>query len=271
MSDFGDNMQDSQCDFETEFRKRFEARFNENSCDPGGYFIVGPHTKKESPEETINKFYKINEIRELFEDIDNLSYDKLVELKNLLEELKLYYLRKQNLTNYFPLLNPFIDWENEVEEQMKKYHLWFYDNMINFSEQQNVNGYKLYDVSRNIMCIDMFLHHVDLWQNSEQMTKEEFEKEFYDTICTEWYKMDRNGNSFGGFWSFPEDSPEKNDAWNLTVQDNMNAMFDLPYPKKFVLVTIKMGCNNRMECVRYSNMICEWYKQKYDLYLQNKK
>lgn len=248
---------------------RIENYTQESQYEPSGF----PYEKYESPEETINNFYKIDEIRELFENIADLSCDKLAELKNLIIELSNYYSIKHNLMLYHPMPNPFIGRENEVEEQMKKYHLWFYDNnnMIIINMQQNVNGYKLYNINNNIMPIDMFLEHIDLWQNNEQMTKEEFEKEFYDTICTDWYKMDRNGNSFGGFWSYPDDSPEKDDAWNLTGHDNMNAMFDLPYPKKFVLATIKMGCGNRMECVRYSNMICEWYKQKYDLYLKNKK
>lgn len=241
-----------------------------NNYDPGCIFICGPGIGKKNPEDTINKFYKIGYIRQSFEKITELKYNELVELKNAVEELDCYYLRKQNLNFVFPLPHPFKDWFDEIEEQMQKYHQWYFNNIITLSEEQEVNGYKLYNITKDMMSVDMFLQYVEMWEKNEEMTIEEFEKEFYNKVCTEWYKMDRNGESYGGFYKYPEGSSEKDDAWNLTIKDNMIGLYELPYPKKFVLETIKLGCNNRMECVRYSNMICELYKQKFDFFMKNK-
>jgi hypothetical protein len=42
----------------------------------------------------------------------------------------------------------------------------------------------------------------------------------------------------------------------------MLGLYELPYPKKFILAIIKMRCNNRIKCVRYLNCLCEWFKRK---------
>lgn len=42
----------------------------------------------------------------------------------------------------------------------------------------------------------------------------------------------------------------------------MNALLKLPFSRKFLLETIKIGCNNRHENVQYSNFLGTWIKLK---------
>jgi hypothetical protein len=238
-----------------------------NDCDPGGYFICYPgKNNKKDKYKVISEFYKIGSIRHYFQNLENLSFDQLVELKNMIFELNNYYLTELDSYHIFPTPRPFGEWLDDCDVQMKKFYPWFYDNVVTMDESQEINGYKLYNAQKDMMTLDAFNEYLEMWKKNISMTEEEFEEQYKEITCTEWAKMDRLGNSYGGFWNFPEDSPEKNDAWNLTYRDNMIGLFELPYPKQFVLATIKMGCANRMECVRYSNLICEWYSQKFKLY-----
>lgn len=92
------------------------------------------------------------------------------------------------------------------------------------------------------MQFDNFNEYIEIWEQNESMTEEEFKKQYEETACIDWAKMDRFGNSYGGFWNYPDNTPEKDkdNAWNLTYHDNMIGLFELPYPKKFVLATIKI-------------------------------
>ena len=80
--------------------------------------------------------------------------------------------------------------------------------------------------------------------------------------CSDWYKQDRHGNCFGGFWEYPEGSYQHENARQLSYDDNMKGLLELPYPREFILETIHIGCNNRQESVRYSNFLCEWMERK---------
>lgn len=97
------------------------------------------------------------------------------------------------------------------------------------------------------------------------MTFEEFEKEFTDIACTEWSKQNEHGISYTDFWKAEEGSYEKENAWTLTFNKNCKCLFELPYPKKLILNSVKHGCSNRLECVRYSNFFCEWIKRKIEI------
>ena len=77
----------------------------------------------------------------------------------------------------------------------------------------------------------------------------EFYKEFERLVCTELYKMNELG--------------EISDMdWNTTGNSNCRKLYELPYPKKLLLKTILIGCQDRKECIRYSNFICEFIKRK---------
>jgi len=101
----------------------------------------------------------------------------------------------------------------------------------------------------------------DLWRDPVPMTAAAFGKWFDDNACTDWSKMDVQGECFGGFWH-SEDLDERKNAWELTREANLNALIALPYPFQVIQRTIEIGCSTRRESVPYTVLCCEWLKQK---------
>ena len=131
-----------------------------------------------------------------------------------------------------------------------------------FNENEIINGYPIKQfIKFNIDCLDIILFK-KIWDDCEELDYLQFSEIYDDIACSEWSKMDRYGTSFGGFWKFPEASEQHNNAWNLCREDNCRALYDLPYPKKFIIKTIKIGCSSRLESVPFSNYLCELMKRK---------
>lgn len=133
--------------------------------------------------------------------------------------------------------------------------LYNYNSVIELEKEES-NGYT-FPSKRFTLPYDIYLEWVSVWNDHTEMSFEQFYEEYDDTACTGWSKMDEHGESFGGFWKRPEDSLEYKNAWDLTRRANGEALYRLPFNKKFVLYTIKLGCQNHGECVRYSNFLCE--------------
>jgi len=138
-----------------------------------------------------------------------------------------------------------------------------YYELLPMLSTEEINGYKLYDIKgRQLMNWRTYESFKKIWEEEKCTTYEEFKAEFTQIACTDWYKQDRHGECFGGFWKYPEGSPEKENAFQLSFDDNCLGLFELPYPKAAILYTVTLGCSNRMESVRYSNFICEWFTRK---------
>lgn len=136
------------------------------------------------------------------------------------------------------------------------------------SHEEKVNGYYLYDSNNNIMCYSDFAEMKSLFNDDSQntMTFSEFYNLFKNIACTEWGKMNTTGdNWYVGFWKANDGTDEKKNAWKLTREENAKALFNLPYSKTFLLQTVKFGCSNRMESVRFSNFVSVWFERKLKL------
>jgi len=136
-----------------------------------------------------------------------------------------------------------------------------FQKKIIFAGDEIVNGYKLYPCKVHIFSYPHFRELLELW-NMPDMSKDEFIKKYNNIACSDWAKMDEHGECYGGYWKCPEDSEERKNAYDLTHSKNGECLWNLPYPKHFILNTIKIGCGNRMESVRYSNFLCEWMRIK---------
>lgn len=90
-------------------------------------------------------------------------------------------------------------------------------------------------------------------------TFEEWKTAMEKACCSEWYKQDKHGECY---YTYPEGSFEKENAWQFSFDESCQAMWDLPYSKELLLETIKIGCGNRMESVRYSSFLCVWLESK---------
>ena len=156
------------------------------------------------------------------------------------------------LPNYFQNELDLI--KNHIKEKFSNQK--FYEQLI-FSESDEVNGYKLYNCENVIMDWLSFTKLAGLYKNSKKLSKKNFIKKCNDTCCTDWCKMDRHGECYGGFWI-----TDKENAWELSQKDNFKGLYELPYPHDLIFETIRIGCGNRMESVRYSNFLCHWVEQK---------
>jgi hypothetical protein len=134
---------------------------------------------------------------------------------------------------------------------------------LSMTETEVVNGYALFKCKEPVMFQYHFNENVKYWKETEQpMSLDEFLQLYNDTACTDWNKKDAHGESFGGFWKYPEGSPEKEKAYDLTRDANGRALWRLPFPKRFLIKSIDIGCETRMESVRYSNFLGVWMERK---------
>jgi len=187
-------------------------------------------------------------------DINTLS-----KLKDDINEMKYLYRKNIQQVQYYHSLIPDQDIKliNERIELLTKCD---YNPLIKFDVEE-INGYTLLTDEFSVPY-DVFLEWKNIWENNTEMTYEEFKEEFSSTACTDWAKMDKYGECYGGYWKYPEDSYEHENAWELSYEENRKALYDLPYPKDFILHTVKIGCNNRQESVPYTNLLCEYMKRQ---------
>lgn len=226
------------------------------------------------PLDIVNAFPEIDHIKNHIAQLQSLAKDQVIELKDMLFDLQVFYYRQNgsigtldagvfhNVSRMFDS-----DIENCSKRLIQLSTSGYYDKATNIEmseEEEEVNGYKLYSIKmgNNIFDEDGFEVLLELWNDDNEMTKDVFISEFEEVACHDWSKMDRNGEPFGGFWKYPEGSYERDNACELSRKDNCNALFELPYPKKFVLKTVEIGCRTRLESVRYTNCLCEWMKRK---------
>ncbi len=77
--------------------------------------------------------------------------------------------------------------------------------------------------------------------------------EYYGTqACDNWRDMNTNGELL---FHPPH-------TIGRTFQKNGEALYALPFPKRFLLATIEIGCRNGRESVRYSNFLGVWMTRR---------
>ncbi|ARF08209.1 hypothetical protein Catovirus_1_259 [Catovirus CTV1] len=156
-------------------------------------------------------------------------------------------------TNIVPLDFDIFDYFKKTNIKIKFYTIIDVDHPFNndliISDQEKVNGYYLYNIDKPLVTYDMYCNLVKLWKKNTKYDLIDFFELYDQKTCIEWCKQDRYGDHCSlGF--------------GVTKTDNCLGLYKLPYPHDVILESIDFGCNNRMECVRYSNFFCEWLKRK---------
>jgi hypothetical protein len=152
--------------------------------------------------------------------------------------------------------------------RMDRAPTWYSATQLMTFKTETVNGYELYptapwDLGRAIMYYDEYEGFARLLEpEEEEMTLDEFREAFNRTACSDWGKMDENGECYVGFYDYADDSLEYENAYDLTRDKNIRLLYRLPFPKRFILATVEYGCSNRLECVRYSNYLGVWVTRK---------
>lgn len=203
---------------------------------------------------TINNPEYSENIKKL-DTLDTINLEELFKLKKFFIELG----RDYTMNGYvLPIFKKEIDIIcKEIEQKQDP----IFDMPLLIPADNIIHGYNIKNyLNMNVSC-EIFYENIEYWQDENKLTFEEFYELFENTSCTDWCKMDRFGNSFGGYWEYPENSYERVNAFTLSRKDNGLALYELPYPKKFILETIKIGCSNRLECVPFTVYMCEWMEQ----------
>lgn len=189
---------------------------------------------------------------ECLEDID-----KLYEIKDKMLDLQHDYMYKSGI-HFLGAPNQIInDFNEKIQELEKKFGCTYNDNIVEMEKTEIVNGYHLFNVREvNIFLRNRYNELLELY-NDTSMTDEEFKIWFKRNACTEWCKMQPNGEYFGGYYD-----TDRENAFDLTHKKNLDSLLKLPYSRKLMCETIDIGCGNLNESVRYTNFLCEWIKRK---------
>lgn len=137
-----------------------------------------------------------------------------------------------------------------------------------------INGY---EYSRNPvhMSEKEYDSIVEVWKNAkeEEMTLEEFSKLCSTEFCTEWSKFNEYGEYYTDFFkSRKDDSIEEfRNARDMTFEKNVKALYELPYPLEVIVKVVKISCGQWVECVSYTNIMCETVKNTYGESLRMRK
>lgn len=185
----------------------------------------------------------------------------LSKLKDDISEMKYLYRKNIQQIQYYHSLMPDPDIK-QINERIEILTRCEYNQLIKFDVEE-INGYKI-PTNEFSVPYDVFLEWKEIWNNNKEMTCEDFNEEFGRVACSDWAKMDKHGDCYGGYWKYPEDSYERENAYDLSYKENRQALYDLPYPKDFILHTVKIGCSNRQESVPYTNLLCEYMKRQID-------
>lgn len=195
-------------------------------------------------------------------DINTLS-----KLKDDIDEMKYLYRRNVQGVQFYHSFVPDPDLKL-INERIELLSNCDYNPLITF-DCEEINGYQL-KTDEFSVYYDVYLEWKGIWDDNEEMTYDIFKSKFENIACSDWAKMDKHGVCYGGYWKYPEGSEERENAWELSYNENCRALYDLPYPKNFILHTVKVGCNNRLESVPYTNLLCEYMKRQIDIMNQPK-
>lgn len=117
------------------------------------------------------------------------------------------------------------------DHEIKLFDPYFDDeiSLVIMKEEEVVNGYHLYDVSKNIMNRKIFRKICDLLASEKEWSKSEWTTAMQNTTCSAWNKMDEHGECYGGYWKYPKGTTERENAYFLSFEKNCKCMWKLPF------------------------------------------
>lgn len=214
----------------------------------------------------------------LNDDLRKISTEELQDYKEkIFNESDEVHRQQRNNGLYF-LNNQgtiFYDAINLISKELDSRTCSYYNIQgldIITTEDQKVNGYSLYNSTNFYSNYDIYIQHKKIVLNDTVYTKEEYLELLDETCCSEWSKQNRHGEYYEGFWKYPEGSYEKENAWTLSRNDNFEAIWELPYSRDLIIISINTDCDNFQESVRYSNFYCyalELKEKQLDKYVKD--
>lgn len=201
------------------------------------------------------------------EIVSVLNYIDIIDCIEFLEALydKIYdysemVRRRKGINNLFP-----IPIELAADRVLRRIHALtpsWYRTSVDTSDDEIVNGYALTNSSKfNEVSFNTYKKLCKVWDEDDQLTYTEFVDEFKTFACSEWCKMDPLGVEYSEFWH-SEDPDILKCASHLTRQRNMEMVWKLPFPKRFIFAAIEIGCSRNQESVRDCNHFGVWFERK---------
>lgn len=117
-------------------------------------------------------------------------------------------------------------------------------------------GYKLFGEDKKpyvFLEYDDFSSFIDKYCLSEQVTEEHFKEWMNVNLSSEWGKLDKNGNEV---YERNLTNDEYNVAFDMTRKANIDALFELPFPRNLILK--KVSWDYTTYCVREVVIFCWW-------------
>lgn len=196
------------------------------------------------------------------------SLTEAIQLKDDLYTLQRDYMGKRGFfIECGP--RPFDADIQEVAEYINtKCPVWYKEPVVFETLEMKIgkHTYKLPNYANEFkVSWDVYQNWLEEWNSKEKPTREEFLQWFATSTCSDWCKMDRYGECYGGPWKADRDSEEYKGAWDACRNDNGEALWELVeagYPAAFIRLTVDVGCGNRQESVPYSLFLCEWMRRK---------
>ena len=184
----------------------------------------------------INEYEGYYSIKKGLAKLNTMTYKELVEFK---EEFTQFQSRvmAENKTMYdagaYGPPKPMFKYMEQLDELIQEKsnsNYYLPEKTIHTEANEEVNGYKLYK-AEEIMKEDVFVELSKIWNDGdgEYSDKDKFMEVYDEKACNEWAKQDEYGESFGGYWKFPEGTNERENAYSLTRKKNGECLINLPY------------------------------------------
>ena len=209
--------------------------------------------------ENIHKLRRISEISDMCE---------IQQLKEFFTKLQIDYLTMCNEgvkvdINLYRAPHVIVNAELKLlDDKIKELSDTQFQKIISLDKNELVNGYPIDRYASLKIPYHIYLELVEVWQDKTELSFKEFNTIFYEICSDRWDHIDTFGNYYAGFWEFPEDSAEYSNPYISISQQNCKALFKLPYPKYFILHTIRIGRIMGLESVLFSNYLGIWIKKK---------
>jgi hypothetical protein len=240
--------------------------------EPLRFWFINSDTRLAFARGTIEQYQELLKKNvDLADDLISNVQDTLKDNIRVLEkirELENELLQYSGAAHMYPLPQPLNNHKQYIQDNMDKYLPEWYKLPIEMPNK--VNGYKRFRYNKSSsswISFEYFLELEILYNEPNTMTEKEFLEKYDTTACHDWSKQNAHGVCFGGYWKYPEHTPEYKNAGTLTREANGKALYKLPYSHALIFETIRYGCSTRYESVRYTSFMCEYVK----LTIHNKK
>ncbi len=118
------------------------------------------------------------------------------------------------------------------------------------------------DARQFTMAVADYLALEEAWNNPKELSRVALREYLDDHCCSDWSKQDEHGECYGGHWKAEEGTEARENAYEWSRRDNLNALSALPYPAWAIIWTVEWGCSTRNESVAFTVFLCEWFLRK---------